>query len=34
MAVEDKEFYQEALTEAKIGLAEGGIPIGAVCLSS
>lgn len=27
---EDKQFYQEALQEAKIGLSEGGIPIGAV----
>lgn len=28
--LEDIEFYQEALKEAKQGLAEGGIPIGAV----
>jgi len=27
---EDKGFYQEALKEAKIGFAAGGIPIGAV----
>ncbi len=26
----DKKFYQEALNEAKKGLSEGGIPIGAV----
>lgn len=27
---EDKLFYQEALRQARIGFAEGGIPIGAV----
>lgn len=27
--MDDREFYQAALDEAKIGMAEGGIPIGA-----
>jgi len=30
LTLEDIEFYQEALKEAKQGLSEGGIPIGAV----
>lgn len=30
METQDEEFYVQALNEAKLGLLEGGIPIGAV----